>query len=387
MKGEEQGRGSGIHFHFRLPQLENVNPWRDLENVFRPIWENGKGKGKAKGREEAEGRRKGANNERIRDVKNSLSVVERAMIGAGAGGIAGAFTYVCLYPLDTVKTKLQMRGASQLYGGLGSVEVMGRVLKEDGIGGLYSGVSAVLVGSTISSAIYFGTCEFAKAFLVSKTALLQLPSLAIPPLAGALGNVVSSTVMVPKELITQRMQAGAAGRSWQVLLATIEREGIRGLYAGYSATILRNLPTGVLSFSSFEYLKAAVLSKTKKPHLEPFQSVCCGALAGAISAFLTTPLDVVKTRLMTQGIGVKAGLKSEIAASAYKGFSSTIHQIWREEGWLGLTRGIGPRVLHSSCFAALGYFAFETARLTILQLYLARNAPPALPLEADTNRD
>lgn len=385
MKGEEQGRGSGIHFHFRLPQLENVNPWRDLENVFRPIWENGKGK--AKGREEAEGRRKGANNERIRDVKNSLSVVERAMIGAGAGGIAGAFTYVCLYPLDTVKTKLQMRGASQLYGGLGSVEVMGRVLKEDGIGGLYSGVSAVLVGSTISSAIYFGTCEFAKAFLASKTALLQLPSLAIPPLAGALGNVVSSTVMVPKELITQRMQAGAAGRSWQVLLATIEREGIRGLYAGYSATILRNLPTGVLSFSSFEYLKAAVLSKTKKPHLEPFQSVCCGALAGAISAFLTTPLDVVKTRLMTQGIGVKAGLKSEIAASAYKGFSSTIHQIWREEGWLGLTRGIGPRVLHSSCFAALGYFAFETARLTILQLYLARNAPPALPLEADTNRD
>lgn len=309
------------------------------------------------------------------------------MIGACAGGIAGAFTYVCLHPLDTVKTKLQMRGASQLYGGLGTLEVMGKVLKEDGIGGLYSGVSAVLVGSTISSAIYFGTCEFAKAFLISKTALLQIPSLAIPPVAGALGNVVSSGIMVPKELITQRMQAGASGRSWQVLLATIEREGILGLYAGYSATILRNLPAGVISFSSFEYLKAAVLRKTKKPNMEPLQSVCCGALAGAISAFLTTPLDVVKTRLMTQGVGIKAGLKSEIAASAYKGFLSTLIQIWREEGWLGLTRGIRPRVLHSSCFAALGYFAFETARLTILQLYLDRKVPPALPLEAHNNRD
>lgn len=386
MKGEEQGSGGGgIHFHLRLPQLENVNLWRGLENTFRPIWENGKGK--AKRGEEAEAPPKGANSVRIRKVHNRLSVVERAMIGACAGGIAGAFTYVCLHPLDTVKTKLQMRGASQLYAGLGTVEVMGRVLKENGIGGLYSGVSAVLVGSTISSAIYFGTCEFAKAFLISKTTLLQIPSLAIPPVAGALGNVVSSAVMVPKELITQRMQAGAPGRSWQVLLATVEREGIWGLYAGYSATIFRNLPTGVLSFSSFEYLKAAVLNKTKKPHLEPLQSVCCGALAGAISAFLTTPLDVVKTRLMTQGIGIKAGLKNEIAASAYKGFSSTLHQIWREEGWLGLTRGIGPRVLHSSCFAALGYFAFETARLTILELYLARKVSPDLSLEADNNHD
>lgn len=387
MKGEEQGGSSGIHFHLRLPQLENVNLWRNFENAFRPIWENGIAKAKAIGGDEAEGHRKGVNVGRNRNVNNKLSVGEKAMIGACAGGIAGAFTYVCLHPLDTVKTKLQMRGASQLYGGLGTLEVMGKVLKEDGIGGLYSGVSAVLVGSTISSAIYFGTCEFAKAFLISKTALLQIPSLAIPPVAGALGNVVSSGIMVPKELITQRMQAGASGRSWQVLLATIEREGILGLYAGYSATILRNLPAGVISFSSFEYLKAAVLRKTKKPNMEPLQSVCCGALAGAISAFLTTPLDVVKTRLMTQGVGIKAGLKSEIAASAYKGFLSTLIQIWREEGWLGLTRGIRPRVLHSSCFAALGYFAFETARLTILQLYLDRKVPPALPLEAHNNRD
>lgn len=387
MKGAEQGGSSGIHFHLRLPQLENVNLWRNFENAFRPIWENGIAKAKAIGGDEAEGHRKGVNVGRNRNVNNKLSVGEKAMIGACAGGIAGAFTYVCLHPLDTVKTKLQMRGASQLYGGLGTLEVMGKVLKEDGIGGLYSGVSAVLVGSTISSAIYFGTCEFAKAFLISKTALLQIPSLAIPPVAGALGNVVSSGIMVPKELITQRMQAGASGRSWQVLLATIEREGILGLYAGYSATILRNLPAGVISFSSFEYLKAAVLRKTKKPNMEPLQSVCCGALAGAISAFLTTPLDVVKTRLMTQGVGIKAGLKSEIAASAYKGFSSTLLQIWREEGWLGLTRGIRPRVLHSSCFAALGYFAFETARLTILQLYLDRKVPPALPLEAHNNRD
>ncbi|KAH9325553.1 hypothetical protein KI387_005731, partial [Taxus chinensis] len=293
-----------------------------------------------------------------------LSVAEKAIIGACAGGIAGAFTYVCLHPLDTVKTKLQTRGASQIY--KGALDVIAKVVQKQGMSGLYSGVSAVLVGSAISSAIYFGTCEFGKAVLSKCRPII--PSLAIPPAAGAMGNLVSSAVMVPKELITQRMQAGASGQAWQVLLATIERDGFGGLYAGYSATILRNLPAGVLSFSSFEYLKAAVLRKRNKPHLQPLESVMCGALAGAISALLTTPLDVVKTRLMTQGVGGNLTTSS----ATYKGFSSTLNRIWLEEGWTGLTRGVGPRVLHSSCFAALGYFAFETARLSILRLYIAR---------------
>lgn len=174
-----------------------------------------------------------------------------------------------------------------------------------------------------------------------------------------MGNIVSSAIMVPKELITQRMQAGAKGRSWEVLLKILEKDGVLGLYAGYSATLLRNLPAGVLSYSSFEYLKAAVLIKKNKSNLDPVESVFCGALAGAISASLTTPLDVVKTRLMTQ-----------IHGEIYGGVIVTVKQILMEEGWVGFTRGMGPRVLHSACFSAIGYFAFETARLSILHQYV-----------------
>ncbi|KAI9086587.1 hypothetical protein K1719_031448 [Acacia pycnantha] len=184
-------------------------------------------------------------------------------------------------------------------------------------------------------------------------------------LIGAAGGGIAGAFTY--ELITQRMQVGAKGRSWEVLLKILEKDGILGLYAGYSATLLRNLPAGVLSYSSFEYLKAAVLRTTKKNHLEPLQSVMCGALAGAISASLTTPLDVVKTRLMTQ---VHGEAMNKVAAAVYGGVSSTVKQILKEEGWIGFTRGMGPRVLHSSCFSALGYFAFETARLTILHQYL-----------------
>ncbi|CAN6455077.1 unnamed protein product [Victoria cruziana] len=310
-------------------------------------------------------------NQTIKSMMKSISTAEKAVIGAVAGSIAGAFTYFCLHPLDTVKTKLQTRGASEIYSG--SLDVIAKVLKSQGVLGFYSGISAVIVGSAASSAIYFGTCEFGKSVL---STFLYFPAILIPPAAGAMGNIVSSAIMVPKELITQRMQAGEAGRSWEVFLKIIRNDGILGLYTGYSATLFRNLPAGVLSYSSFEYLKSAVVSRTGKDHLEPIQSVVCGALAGAVSATLTTPLDVVKTRLMTQvvtsGGVVDAEAKARIAISVYTGISSTIRQIVKDEGWVSLTRGMGPRVLHSACFAALGYFAFETARLFLLHHYVQR---------------
>ncbi|KAF9621313.1 hypothetical protein IFM89_019399 [Coptis chinensis] len=235
-------------------------------------------------------------------MKN-LTTFEKALFGSSTGGMAGAFTYVCLLPLDTIKTKLQTKGATQIY--KGSVDVIVKTFQAKGILGFYSGISAIIVGSTVSSAIYFGTFEFGKLFL---SKFSKYPSVLIPPTAGAMGNIVSSAVMVPKELITQRMQASVVGRSRQVLLSILQKDGILGLYVGYTATLLRNLPAGVLSYSSFEYLKAAVLAKTKKGHLEPFESVCCGALAGAIAmAFLLVGRYLVT--MMSTGVILATGFQ------------------------------------------------------------------------------
>uniref|UniRef100_A0A7N0UTA5 Mitochondrial carrier protein n=1 Tax=Kalanchoe fedtschenkoi TaxID=63787 RepID=A0A7N0UTA5_KALFE len=315
------------------------------------------------------------NSPKVQSLMKNLSVFEKALIGAGGGGLAGAITYVCLLPLDAIKTKLQTKGASEMY--KNAFDVIVKTFQSKGILGFYSGLSAVIVGSTASSAVYFGTCEFGKSVL---SKMEGFPAVLIPPTAGAMGNIVSSAIMVPKELITQRMQAGAKGRSWQVLLKILEKDGVLGLYAGYSATLLRNLPAGVLNYSSFEYLKAIVLSNTGQRNLEPAQSVLCGALAGAISASITTPLDVVKTRLMTQVRGDAVGKAAEVV---YGGVRQTVKQILMEEGWVGFTRGMGPRVLYSGCFSAIGYFAFETARLAILNKYLESKQLQMAKLDED----
>jgi solute carrier family 25 S-adenosylmethionine transporter 26 len=123
-----------------------------------------------------------------------------------------------------------------------------QVLAKQGIVGLYSRVQAAFVGSIISSSIYFGTYELGKGVF---TSIGNYPKTLVPPLAAALGNITSSAILVPKEVVKQRMQAGMVGSALDVFLQTIRSEGIGGLYAGYSAALLRNLPSNIISFSTF----------------------------------------------------------------------------------------------------------------------------------------
>lgn len=305
--------------------------------------------------------------------RQQVTLMERVGIGAVAGGIAGGFTNVVLHPIDTVKTKLQTRGAAAMYSG--PLDVICKVLASQGICGLYSGVQAAFVGSVMSSAIYFGTYELAKCIFSS---VITIPRTIVPPLAAALGNVASSALLVPKEVVKQRMQAGAVGSARDVALHTIKYEGVIGLYAGYSAALLRNLPSNMISFSTFEYLKLAWLTMNNVSVLAPWQSVLSGALAGALSAAVTTPLDVVKTRMMTQARSVvvssgMTGVRAEavaraqaIAAYTYTGVFSTMQQIYKEEGFTSLMKGMAPRVFYSACFSALGFCVFESTRTFFL---------------------
>lgn len=123
-----------------------------------------------------------------------------------------------------------------------------QVLAKEGIAGLYSGVQAAFIGSIISSSVYFGTYELGKGIL---TSIGNCPRTLIPPVAAAIGNLTSSAILVPKEVIKQRMQVGMVGSALDVFLQTVRTEGVGGLYAGYSAALLRNLPSNIISFSTF----------------------------------------------------------------------------------------------------------------------------------------
>jgi hypothetical protein len=102
------------------------------------------------------------------------------------------------------------------------------------------------------------------------------------------GNITSSAILVPKEVIKQRMQAGMVGSAGEVFIRTIRTEGVGGLYAGYSAALLRNLPSNIISFSTFVrtfWFQFTFLCYTRSMEIMKIWPILVLCSPGALSLF------------------------------------------------------------------------------------------------------
>lgn len=78
-------------------------------------------------------------------------------------------------------------------------------------------------------------------------------------------------------------------------------QGLLGFYRGYSITIFREIPFSFIQFPLYESLKHQFYLR-KGRIAEPWEAaVFCGSISGAVAAAATTPLDVIKTRIMLAG--------------------------------------------------------------------------------------
>ncbi|KAM6563657.1 hypothetical protein CsatB_023655 [Cannabis sativa] len=235
--------------------------------------------------------------------------------GTIAGGTAGVVVETALYPIDTIKTRLQaVRGGGKI------------VWK-----GLYSGLAGNLAGVLPASAIFVGVYEPTKQKLLrmvpeNLSAVAHLT-------AGAIGGLAASLIRVPTEVVKQRMQTGQFASAPNAVRLIVSKEGFKGLYAGYGSFLLRDLPFDAIQFCMYEQLRIGYKLAVKRELNDP-ENALIGAFAGALTGAATTPLDVIKTRLMVQGSG-----------NQYKGILDCVQTIVREEGPPALLKGIGPRVL------------------------------------------
>lgn len=172
-------------------------------------------------------------------------------------------------------------------------------------------------------------------------------------LAASAGEVVSCSVRVPYELVKMRSQISTGERisNMAITREIIKKEGIAGLYRGFSSTVMRDLPFSAIQFPIWERLKVHHLRKTKKP-VTAAESAWYGSIAGAIAAFLTTPLDVAKTRIMLAD-------KAESLSSGR--VLPALKAIRAEKGIQGLFAGVVPRVLWISVGAAIFLGSYEKA--------------------------
>lgn len=227
-----------------------------------------------------------------------------------------------LYPLDTIKTRLQSKSGFINSGGFRSI---------------YSGIGSVALGSAPGAALFFCAYDTVKNKLGNTTTSHMV--------ASVVGEVAACFVRVPTEVVKQRAQANRGLTSLAALKMTLASENFKGLYRGYGSTIAREIPFSIIQFPLWEFLKS-VWSEKRGKYVESWQAATCGAMAGGLAAALTTPLDVAKTRIML-------AVKNQDMASDGK-IIAVLKDIYRLNGLPGLFSGLLPRV----AWISIGGFIF-----------------------------
>lgn len=303
------------------------------------------------------------------------TVSHRDLRLALAGAFAGMLTNTLLHPLDTVKTLRQAQPS--VYRGV--TPALKTIVQTRGLLALYAGIMPALVGSALSSSLYFGVYEMTKARLrqLMPRAFRSVRSrMPITALAASCGNVASSVLFVPKEVVKQRMQAGLhKGRFFVAAVEVIRAGGMGGLYRGYKATLLRNIPSTMIRFALYEEFKLAIsrLGGGQRK-LGSIEFLIAGAVAGATASACTTPFDVIKTRFATGGIA--------------RGTSvwSAMREVVRKEGMAGLYVGIRPRIIWAALFAAVGFSSYEVCKTWMLGLRISEWKRPRKGLENEERK-
>lgn len=158
-----------------------------------------------------------------------------------SGGVAGTTVDVALYPLDTIKTRLQSPQG---------------FLRAGGFSGVYNGLNIAAAGSAPGAALFFSTYEMSKKYLKSYSNILSDP--VVHMTAASLGEVAACTIRVPTENVKQKMQAGLHSSTTETIGSIYRTGGLGGFYNGFGITIMREIPFAVVQFPIYEAMKVSM---------------------------------------------------------------------------------------------------------------------------------
>jgi solute carrier family 25 citrate transporter 1 len=262
-----------------------------------------------------------------------------------AGGTAGAIEGVITYPFEWSKTRLQLIDKSST-ASRNPLVLIYNTVKAQGVGSIYTGCPAFVVGNTVKASVRFLGFDSIKKVLADKEGKLSGPRGVIAGLgAGLLESVIAVTpfeaiktaLIDDKQLAKPKYQGSALLNS----IKCVKDLGFKGLYAGVLPVSLRQASNQAVRLGCYNKIKSSIQAASNTPPNQPLSSLMTfvvGAFSGIVTVYTTMPIDTVKTRMQALGASEK--------------YSSTLNcfaKIFKEEGlktfWKGATPRLGRLVL------------------------------------------
>jgi len=257
------------------------------------------------------------------------------------GGIASCSAETATIPVDVIKVRLQLQGelgAARQYNGV--LDGAMHIFRAEGISGFYKGLAPALLRQATYGSIRFGLFEPLKD-MVRTGKEGEIGGAPLPlwkkVVAGAGSGAISSAVCTPTDVIKVRMMADSAGTRYkgikEAYLSIAESEGIRGLYAGVSPTVQRATLVAAAELASYDEIKQRII-KSGLMGDDLSTHFTASFAAGFIATIVSSPSDVIKSRVMNQPVGpdgrgltysstwdcLTKSIKSEGVTSLWAGF-------------------------------------------------------------------
>lgn len=295
------------------------------------------------------------------------------------GSIAGVIGKTIEYPFDTVKVRLQSQPSQLPLRYIGPLDCFQQSFREEGITGLYRGISAPLIGAAIETSSLFFSYRIAQCLLqatfVPPADHNPLPLSALVA-CGAASGAFTSLLLTPIELVKCQMQvppsSGGLPSSGplSIISSIFHHHGILGFWHGQLGTLIRETGGSAAWFGSYEGVSAlfrtydgrssasstsvapaTVTSKEVEATLPIYQQLLAGATAGVSYNFLFFPADTIKSRMQSEGINAGGQIRQTFWASG--------KALWQQQGTRGMYRGCGITVARAAPSSAFIFAVYE----------------------------
>lgn len=291
------------------------------------------------------------------------------------GATSGFLSTLILQPLDVVKTRLQLSphtlsltspltpSPTSTPGILSTVRL---ILLHDSPRGLWRGITPTVIRNTLGVGLYFTTLNSLTARLTRADGTTSDTSTL---LAGASARSLAVCVLCPLSVVKTRLElaeysAHYAGVS-DALRKIARSQGPAGLFSGLIPTIVRDAPYSALFVLIYLRSKEAMAEalgmreladgdRKNSKAMSMGVNFAAGAFGGGLATILTSPQDMVKTRMQVMHGGLEGTGRVRT-----RGIRETIRAVYAEAGVSGFFRGASPRFLKRMLGSAVTWMVFE----------------------------
>ncbi|XP_062913033.1 mitoferrin-1-like [Mobula hypostoma] len=297
------------------------------------------------------------------DVYESLPESASVKAHMLAGSVAGILEHSLMFPIDSVKTRMQSLQPDPKAQYRNVFDGLLRIIHTEGAWRPLRGLNAMVVGAGPAHALYFACYEKMKRTLSDAISHGGNSHLA-NGIAGGTATLLHDAVMTPAEAIKQRMQMFQSPYKsvWDCIRIVRQVEGSRAFYRSYTTQLTMNVPFQAIHFITYEIMQEWL---NPMRQYSPSTHVVSGAMAGAVAAAATTPLDVCKTLLNTQENLAVRTLKP--SSGHLSGMANAFRTVYQIGGLTAYFKGVHARVIYQMPSTAISWSVYEFFKSVILE--------------------